>query len=590
MRQLFTLLLALCWMSASADEASYNKLCEVNPCWKQQHNTATLPGYSTRNETQWIQLHLALVEQTLRSRDLSALTPGQKANRSQALDHLHQYWQAGKFPQNESYSYRTPIFIDQYDNFCAVGYLVKATGHEQVSRMIAANTNLAYVKQMDYPELNKWAADYGFTTDELAWIQPGYPPNCAAKNIGGGTNGEVYELYTDDQAGLLYVGGSFTLVDGKQTGNLAAIVTETGTYRINPVANVNGPVYAITRFQNKLYIGGSFSMVDGVQVSNVACWDGSTWESAGCIYGTIKDLVVYNGSLYACGDFDVCAALTEVNFAKLNGTIWSSMGALPGQINTMEVWNNKLVLGGNFQFGNDKLNILKWDETNGYETFDNAIPNEVMDLQAFKGDLYASCKFTTPAHTSELLQKLRGNSWQVEPVGMVVPAMGTTFNTLCANDDVFSVAGHFQSGLIVGTTVNNYYNLLNTGVSDWPIVDEEIYKLAVYNGKVFLGGKFKKDVTTQTMLNGIGYNDVLRGTDVENVNASNNIELYPNPAAHTLNIDGLNGEISYRIYNMQGQKVQTGVTNKQIDVQPLPAGNYMLQMDGKNASGRFMKQ
>jgi hypothetical protein len=591
MKQILTFLLALCWLSASADKATYEKLCEVNKCWKEQSNTAPLPGYTNHSETQWIQLHLQLVEQTLRNRDVSTLTTSQKINRNEALNHLHQYWMAGSFPQNEHYNYRTPIFIDEHDNFCAVGYLVKATGHENVSRMIAANTNLAYVKQMHYPELNNWAKQYGFTTEELAWIQPGYPPRCAGKNIGTGTNGEVLELYADDVTDKLYVGGNFSLVDGKQGSSLATIVEESGTFKINPAASVNGPVYAIARYDNKLFIGGSFTMVDNVPANNIAYMENGVWKDAGCIYGTVKDLVVYNGSLYACGDFDVCAALSDVNFAKWDGSIWTSMGSLPGHINTLEVWNNKLVLGGDFSFGNDHVNALMWDE-NGYHQFDNAIPNEVMDFQAFKGQLYASCKFTTPAHTSELLQKLSGNSWVVEPTGILAMAQGTSLNSLCVDNDTFAVAGKFQSGLIVGTYAYNYYTLLNTSPDGWPVVNDEINKLAFYHGKVFMGGKFTQDMNTQAQLNSIAYKESLYGTAVKSIDGNNNLHIYPNPTANTLNIDGLKGNTGYNIYNMQGQKVKAGETQKQIDVQPLPAGNYMLQMSNNDGStnAQFIKQ
>src|ERR1043165_9684973 len=112
-----------------------NKLCVINRCWAEQKNIQNIsfPGNFSGNSKEWIQLHLSLVEQVLRSRSMSSLDPVQKQNRLACLDHLHAYWQAGRFPQNEDYTYRTPIFIDKHDNFCAVGYLVKASGHEDVS-------------------------------------------------------------------------------------------------------------------------------------------------------------------------------------------------------------------------------------------------------------------------------------------------------------------------------------------------------------------------------------------------------------------------------------------------------------------------
>jgi hypothetical protein len=122
----------LVFSGMASPAASLDKLTEVNRYWQQQPAAAlaSVPEYRPMSETQWIQLHLSLVEQSLRATNTLHLTASQKKNRSQALDDLHAYWSAGQFPRNEDYSFRTPIFIDRHDNFCAVGYLVKASGYE----------------------------------------------------------------------------------------------------------------------------------------------------------------------------------------------------------------------------------------------------------------------------------------------------------------------------------------------------------------------------------------------------------------------------------------------------------------------------
>ena len=151
--------------------STYQKLSEVNKCWMEQKGILVPEMDNSKlNEKDWIQLHLALVEQTLRARETNHLDRTKQFNRSRCLDILHRYWKDANFPINEDYAYRTPIFIDKHDNFCAVGFLIKETGHEQISRKIAAQTNLAYVREINYSELGKWADENGFTVDELAWI------------------------------------------------------------------------------------------------------------------------------------------------------------------------------------------------------------------------------------------------------------------------------------------------------------------------------------------------------------------------------------------------------------------------------------
>src|SRR5687768_9679530 len=117
MKPILTLILSCCCLWAFGNNASFKKLAEVNKCWTEQKDLPALPAYTSLNERQWIKLHLSLVEQTLRARDVSSLTAAQKQNRNKSLDDLHQYWQAGRFPVNDRYAYRTPIFIDKYDNF-----------------------------------------------------------------------------------------------------------------------------------------------------------------------------------------------------------------------------------------------------------------------------------------------------------------------------------------------------------------------------------------------------------------------------------------------------------------------------------------
>src|SRR5690606_5029959 len=148
------LFICLC-LAGHGRNAPFVELSELNKCWRAQPDVAgRLPAPAgTLDETGWIRLDLQLAEQPYRSRRTAGLRARQPASRPKSLDDLHAYWQGGRFPVNVRCSYRTPIFIDRYDNFCAVGSLVQASGNEAVSRMIAAKTNLAYVHDMKYPQL-----------------------------------------------------------------------------------------------------------------------------------------------------------------------------------------------------------------------------------------------------------------------------------------------------------------------------------------------------------------------------------------------------------------------------------------------------
>jgi hypothetical protein len=92
---------------------------------------------------------LQLVEKTLRSRSTDGLREQQIKSRLKTLDQLHAYWLSNTYPINNKVAHRNPIFIDDYNTFCAVGYLIKASGYEPLARTIADSENLSYL--MGYP-------------------------------------------------------------------------------------------------------------------------------------------------------------------------------------------------------------------------------------------------------------------------------------------------------------------------------------------------------------------------------------------------------------------------------------------------------
>lgn len=489
------LMLLLCLGLHGFSNPVYNKLCEINHCWAKQKNIAAIhfPENAPATNKEWIQLHLSLVEAQLRSNNTARLTTVQKQNRLQCLNYLHQYWQAGKFPQNEDYVYRTPIFIDKHDNFCAVGYLVKTSGHEGVSRKIAAQSNLAYVCDMKYPELLAWAKEYGFTVDELAWIQPTYYPNAHLDTIGKGTDGSVKELFADSAAQRLYIGGSFTNVDSTITVNNIAYITEAnGIYTWhNMGTGTNGFVDAIATYNNKVFAAGAFTIAGGTLVDHIAYWDGIGWQNAGCINGLIKDLVVFNGSLYACGHFDVCTPSALVSFAKWTGSGWQGISGLSGTVNTMQVRDSFLFLGGAFIYNGNSTNVIKWNPNTGFQTFASVIFNEVNDFEIYQDTVYAVCKYTNG--NSSLFKKLYGNTWMAGS-NVSFSSNGTlTYNAACALADTFIIGGDFyQTPMGMGYYISNSISASHNPylAFDYFMADGAINKMIVFKNSIFVGGDF----------------------------------------------------------------------------------------------------
>ncbi len=601
MKLLYTLVF-VCTCCTAFAKPTFEKLTTINQYWLKQTNvpSAIITEEKEYTGKELIALHLSLVEQALRAKDTKGLSAAQKANRKNCLDHLHEYWLAGNFPINEDYSYRTPIFIDNHDNFCAVGYLIKASGNEAIIRKIAANTNDAYVKDMRYPELGAWANEYGFSINELAWIQPTYSPVGAVAPIGKGTDGEVIELYVNNAKDRLYVGGRFTNVDSTIPANNIAYITEAGgvyTWH-NMRGGVNGKVNAITEFEGRVYVAGSFTMADTVPVTNVAYWDGANWHNAGCTYGEIKDLVVYKNELYAAGRFDVCAAMADVNFAVWDTTyhiwhqMWSASGMINGRVNTMYEYNGDLLLGGLFAYNNDTVNAIKWNNQAGFQQFANKIKNEVNDFKLYQDSLYVACKLTSS--DSELVRVLRNNAWGALPYNYDIKNFSYAYNgtpsfqTLCVATTAMMLGGNFIHNIMVGT---GSLNCTSFGWgNNWFSTDSAINKLVVFKNQFIAGGKFKYDgFQSANKLNSIArqYN-ILAPTAVNEITSGTpGFKIYPNPSSSSvITIENDFNATGFGLYDLSGKLImnKTLRPNKAVVTLPeLAAGVYFAEV--KNDDG-----
>jgi hypothetical protein len=177
---LFTFVLSLTCVSLNGKtqvNSVYDQLVYVNAEWRNQTDADPKLRSNTPKpltEQQLIQLHLSETEKLLRGRDVSKLSPILKENRLKNLNVLHQYRMAGIFPLNTKHINRQPYFIDDYNVYCAVGYLMKMSGADEVAKDIRRTQNYSYLSDIHHDKLMSWVQQSGLTFDELALIQPAY--------------------------------------------------------------------------------------------------------------------------------------------------------------------------------------------------------------------------------------------------------------------------------------------------------------------------------------------------------------------------------------------------------------------------------
>ena len=182
------------------------------------------------------------------------------------------------------------------------------------------------------------------------------------------TNGAAYK--SAEANGMLYVGGSFTSVTA------AAGTTPTGTFTRNHILafnaatgsistsfapNVNGAVWAIVPSGTSLYIGGSFSSVNGVARRGLAKIDATTGAvdtsfNAALTSGNVTEAALVSGRLIISGTFPkkilAVNPATGANTGYINVAVTGSVASNAGPVEVYRFAVNpagtKLVGVGNF--------------------------------------------------------------------------------------------------------------------------------------------------------------------------------------------------------------------------------------------------
>ena len=138
------------------------------------------------------------------------------------------------------------------------------------------------------------------------------------------TNGSVNALASDGAA--LYLGGTFTTVNGVPRSRVAKVDLTTGAVDPTFVADVGALVDDMVVVGGKLYLGGEFNTVDGVtrhHVAAVSTTDGSLIAAFDPnTDGKITALAASpDGSvLYLGGNFTTVGSTSRLYLAKVNAT------------------------------------------------------------------------------------------------------------------------------------------------------------------------------------------------------------------------------------------------------------------------------
>lgn len=303
------------------------------------------------SEKERVQLHLLLVCGQLRERENLDLDNGQMRRRSEMLDALQAYAEAGTFPQNKNRRERIPFFIDDAGTACAVGHLVQESGNAAFADLIRAEDNHALILDMTYEQLPKWAAHHGFSVRELAWIQPSYPITDPVISFPNAIpNGRVTYMNEEWPYPYAVIFGDYTTMSGQPMEGLVGFDGDT-LFSLGPNLSgvVNDHVYDI--FQDELWVGGSFTNAGG---SNLAVRrSNGNWDYFQVGTGSVKSMDLYGvGSqgFFFGGDIQDSTGMYRVYGLQFaNDSIFSMGGGFDGPINAVHEEPPRFFVGGEFK-------------------------------------------------------------------------------------------------------------------------------------------------------------------------------------------------------------------------------------------------
>ena len=135
----------------------------------------TAPGRA--REIRRIRIHFDSVLTELTARDLSALSPAQRARREVLVETLRVYRDRGEFPHNYDFpGQAVPYFVDRGTGvLCAVAHLLATSGRRDIVDRVAAMDNNVWVPELaGDTAFAGWLDMHGLTLGEAARIQVPY--------------------------------------------------------------------------------------------------------------------------------------------------------------------------------------------------------------------------------------------------------------------------------------------------------------------------------------------------------------------------------------------------------------------------------
>jgi len=270
-------------------------------------------------------------------------------------------------------------------------------------------------------------------------------------------------------------------------------------------AGSDGVIYTAAISGTNLYVGGSFTLVGGVPTRNIARWDGAAWSALGTGVDHIVYALALNGSdVYAGGDF-LSAGGGPASYVARWDTIsnqWFALGGGPsGWVFALAVSGSDLYVGGRFYTagGVPANHIARWSMTGsqwyplgtGVTSFGDG---DVWAIAISAGTLYAGGAFTSagdaPANHIARWDSIAGQ-WSALGSGASNGVGGNVYAIALRGSDLYAGGAFGTAG---GTTAGqiarwdgSQWSILGSGLTGGA---SPVHTLLVRGNDLYVGGGF----------------------------------------------------------------------------------------------------
>ncbi|WP_027419146.1 T9SS type A sorting domain-containing protein [Crocinitomix catalasitica] len=576
-------------------QSAFTHLATVNQEWVKQHKSHTTKAISFTTDADRIQYHLNAVIADLRKNYNSNFNKTQLQNRWELLDELERYADAKLFPENMAYAHRQPCFVDAKNTHCAVGYMMEVSGNSDLVARINATHQYDYIADIKTAGVHEWANEFGFTVDELAWIQPGYPPAESYDTIHNGTNGSVKMMVKYIGPDDFIFSGDFTDVDDLPCLNI-------GKYE-------DGILSCLGEGISGMVSGLFYTVDDGIYVYGELIHDDisypmARYQDGDWFYETIptRSGAISSTGKIAYGSNQIYLAISHPDIPGqeiwlLNDAgEWTKSAEIDGHIYTAEQTSLGHLFAGSFNaattYDDEGIasthivkNILYNSVLSGWNAINEpTVSDTIKCVKSIGSSIYFGGSANRDTESNVCLSRYFAETMlPLVTLDEFFDEDYVSFNDIEFYDDVNLVlGGDFRYGGFGGTHGRNlaYYHLIYDRFN--PIAEflGTVHSLLALNVNLYIGGDFRSNGISLT-----NYNHMAKlkpaTVGLDDLDSDSKMIAYPNPFKDKIRLTNIEEGSNYSLINNLGQMVRQGqVTDQTIDnLDGLAHGHYVLKIE-----------